>query len=230
MAQNVGACCGPVPPSEVTVPFPFAGSFPPNGHIFYRDDYGQLYEVVWETIRFGEDFLLDFTVITKQPYVWGEIDQGFVANRVVFRRGICTTWRFIIGPHDDGYEIVAEGMSQIICVFQSTFNCETQPKDEFVHHLDSMVCDEIENRVACGSRFVDPVDPGDVIVLFQDIDTAGDPVDIPGSQPFQFVNVWAQDDILTAVCDDTGVTSIDFLCLGVGIDPLGEGGFCIGAI
>lgn len=198
------ACHGPAPPSAAVPVFPFEGSFPPTGDLLYRDDYGMLYEVMWETIQFSNYFLLDFTVTTKQPYVWGEEDQGFIKDRVVFRRGICTTWRTIIALVGDGYEVVAEGSSQVICTYQDTFKCETGPQDHFEHHVDSYVCSSIENRVACGSRFVDIEEPGDVPVIFQDVDTSGDLVDTPGTQPFQFVNVWAQDDDLTAICDTTG--------------------------
>lgn len=227
------ACCGPQPPSIDPPIFPFADSFPPSGHTFYRDDYRTLYEVTWETVSFGGDFLIDFTVITKQPYVWNEIDQGSIQNKIVYRRGICTTWRFIIGPHEDGYEIVAEGTSQVICTYQDTFNCEQNPADEFAHHLDSYVCDEVENIVTCGPRFTDPEDPGEAPVIFQVVTAGGNVVLTPNTQPFQFVNVWGQDDNLTAVCtvDVTG-TDGDDICVGIGDGDggvIGDGdGGCIG--
>lgn len=204
--MTLQACCGPVSTEEPPV-FPFAGSFPPNGHIFYRDDYDQLYEVTWETLQVGDDFLLDFTVITKQPYVWGEPNQGFVKDRTVYRRGICTVWRYIIGPHDDGYIILAEGMSQIICTFQTSFNCVENPQDNFVHHVDSYVCATVKNLVSCGPRFSDPDNPGDVPVAFGHFNTAGEIEADPGTQLFQFVSVWDQDDDLTSICEPTGATS-----------------------
>lgn len=183
-----------------------AQGFPPSGSIFFKDIYSQLYNVEWETILHDGLELLDFTTVVKIPYVWGQIDEGFIKDKQVFRRGICMTQRQIFAPAIDGYEIVAEGESAIICIFQSTFSCGTAPTDPFRHHLDQALCDQIEGIVACGPRFADPAEPNDDEVLFSEISLTGAIVEIPCSQPFQFVDVWKNDETLTAVCNPGDIT------------------------
>jgi hypothetical protein len=178
--------------------------FPESGSIFYKDSYGQLYTVGWETnIVDGQEFL-DFTTIVKIPYVWGEEDQGFIKNRQVFRNGICMTQRQIFAITDDGYEIVAEGESSFLCLVQTTFNCGDEPSDPFKYHLDSYVCDEVQALVTCGPRFTDPELPENY-VAFDEVAVTGGTSTLPGRQPFQFVDVWGNDEDLDAFCDLTEI-------------------------
>ena len=180
-------------------------SFPASGDIFYRDDYQQLYEVIWETVSIDGSEVLDFTTIIKQPYVWGEAAQGYIKNKVVYRRGVCTTIRQIFQSGVDGYVILAEGMSQIICVFPTTFSGDAVPSDRFEHHVDSAVSDFLEHEVTCGPRYSDPEDLNDNPIVFADVDAGGNIVHIVGKQTFQFVNIWDQDDnIYSYDCDGTG--------------------------
>ena len=180
-------------------------SFPDSGTLFYRDDYDQLYEMIWETVIIDGAEYLDFTTIIKQPYVWGEPDQGFIKDKVVHRRGICTTIRQVFVSSPSGYTILAEGMAQIICVFPTTFSGDDVPEDQFEFHTDSAVSDFLEQEITCGPRFSDPEDIGGNSILFPQVNASGNIVHIPGSQTFQFVNVWKQDDnIYPYDCTGTG--------------------------
>ena len=97
---------------------------------------------------------------------------------------------------------IAEGESQTTCFFQTTFNCAAGPADPFKHHLDSYVCDAVENIVECGTRFADPDNPLDDIVAFPVVAADGTVVYDPTKQPFQFVDVWNEQPELIAVCDE----------------------------
>ena len=183
-------------------------SFSESGSLFYKDDYAQLYEVIWETVSLDGLTALDFTTIIKQPYVWGELDQGFIKNRVVYRRGVCTTVRQIFVTSSDGYTILAEGMSQIICVFPTTFYGDDVPQDQFEFHANNAVSDFIEYGISCGPRFSDPDDSTANPIVFADVGASGNIIHISGKQTFQFVNVWDQDDNIYAYdCDGTGTGS-----------------------
>ena len=178
---------------------------PPSGSIFYRDDYGTLYTVEWETTDYEGVELLDFTTIIKQPYVPGEEPSGEIIDRQVFRRGVCTIQRQIFAMTEDGYVVVAEGESQTICNIQTTFRCAAGPTDPFLYHLDSYVCDEVTSVVTCGPRFTDPDEPDDDHVRFPDVAADGSVIYDPLEQPFQFVDVWANEEDLISVCEpETG--------------------------
>jgi hypothetical protein len=47
-------------------------SLPPSGSFVFQDNYDIIYEVSWTTTASG----FDITIITKQPRVWGQPDQG----------------------------------------------------------------------------------------------------------------------------------------------------------
>ena len=179
-------------------------AFPRSGSLFYRDDYDALYEVVWETVQLGGNDVLDFTTIIKQPSVWGEEPQGFIRDRVVFRRGICTTIRQVFESTPSGYNVIAEGMSQIVCVFPTTFNGDDVPQDNFQYHLDSSISDFQENEVTCGPRFSDPDEVDANPIVFSEVTAGGAIQHIAGKQSFQFVDVWTEtDEIYSYDCDVT---------------------------
>ena len=175
-----------------------------SGHILFKDDYCQIYDITWDTISSDLGDLIDMTTIVMQPYVWNEEDQGFIKDRTVFRRGICTTIRQVIAEDDDGFTILSEGIAQIICVFRTSFACVEKPFDPFAFHLDSDVCDDIVFVIDCGPRWADPEEENDECVEWLDIaDTSGDVFLDPNIQPFEWVNVWGNDEILTSNCDPT---------------------------
>lgn len=134
--------------------------------------------------------IYDFTTTIKQPSVWGQPDQGYVKDRQVFRRGVCSTIRQIIQPTTDGYLILAEGESQTICFFQATFNCAQQPSDIFLYHLNFSIPDSCTPLVTIGPRFA--ATPTDNIV-FADVAPDGSIIPPVGTDidMFDFVDVWA---------------------------------------
>ena len=178
-------------------------SFPPAGSMLFQDDYSTIYEITWETIEHNGVDLLDFTTVTKQPSVWGSADEGYVRDRIVYRRGICTTTRQIIEPTSVGYTIIAEGTSQVICTFATTFRCGSiQPLDVFTYHMSGMPFDEFDEVVTCGPRFTDPAfdlsgGMAGEDVVWADVDVTGNIIQIAGKQSFQFVDVWG-DNIIPA--------------------------------
>lgn len=174
----------------------------PEGSIKYRDAYDVIYEGSW-TFKNG---LLNLTLVTKSPVVWGEPPSGYLRGRLVFRRGIITTIHQVLRIADDNsYEILLDERTQIVDFYQSNAVCgERQFKDEFCYHLDCFVTDDVLGIVLCGTRWVDPDDTQvawpDLIVDSSGIVT-GYSVD-PGKQPFIFINVWgnAEDIDVTMAC------------------------------
>lgn len=174
---------------------------PDSGNIFFVDSWGQQNEVFWETIVSPFGTLLDTTTIIRQPYVWDSEDEGYIENFKVFRRGICTTERSVIQVVDDGYIILAEGSTQEICVFQTTFPGQPQPSDPFKYHLDHDICDSDELLVTCGSRWTNPEEENDDEVVWSDVSMDGEISFGTSEQPFQWIDVWSNDEDLTAVCE-----------------------------
>ena len=173
----------------------------PTGSVFYADDYGVLYWVQWETAEIDGVMFFDFTTITKSPHVWGEKDYGYISNKQVFRSGICTTYRQILMLTAEGYTIIAEGSSQIACVYQSTFRCTQAPVDNFKHHLDQAIVDNFGIEVAIGSRFTDPADQTNTLV-FGDVDENG--TIISGFEEiFETCDVWSTYDQYSLPVDPT---------------------------
>ena len=132
----------------------------PSGSIFYADDYGIIYKVEWEEFIIDGVTYYDFTTITSSPHVWGVPDAGYIEHRQVYRNGIVTTFRQVIMVTEDGYLVMAEGSSQVVSAFQTTFLCAGGPSDTFKHHLNNEVQDEFSIAVQSGPRFTDPEPSG----------------------------------------------------------------------
>lgn len=132
-----------------------ATAIPDSGSKFYRDDWGTLYLTEWTSSVVDGVKIFDFSSIIKQPYVWNEIDQGYIKNKHVFRRGIVTYKRSIIECFDDGYNVKSEGFEQKIEYFDTTFPCHPVPTDNFSNHLNEIVTDECTTLVTSGSCWVD---------------------------------------------------------------------------
>jgi len=159
--------------------------FKPSGSLFYKDSWDQQYRVTWETV----DGLIDITTIIMQPRVWGRQEEGYVKNKVVYRKGVISVIRQVIKLIDNGYEIIAEGASQYTDFIQCNFPCVDGPKDTFLHHLDSSISDETDIRITSGTHWTDPSDLGDSVV-FTDLDAGG--VSLPGTEEvLEWVDVWA---------------------------------------
>ncbi len=158
----------------------------PSGKVLYKDEYDQIYDVQWETVN----GLIDITTIIKQPYVWGEEPRAYVRNGVLYRFGIITTQRQILKLFDGGYEIVAEGASQIEDYIQTNYQCERGPVDNFAYHLNCSISDDIENKVYEGVSWVDPDESNDTIWGYVDPSgtvTSGGTED---QEILQWIDVW----------------------------------------
>ena len=145
----------------------------PSGHVFYQDDWSQIYEVQWETI----DGVIDLTSIVQQPYVWGETPDGFIKNGILYRRGVVTIHRQVLQLLSDGYIIVAEGFSQFCDFIQMNFHCEQGPSDPFKYHLDCFILDEVPIKVLEGPHWADPTDPDDMSMIWGNLNPDGSPVE-----------------------------------------------------
>jgi hypothetical protein len=163
----------------------------PSGHIFHQDDYEQKYEVQWETV--GD--VIDITSITQQPYVWGEDAKGFVKNGILYRWGVVTIHRQALQLFEDGYIIIAEGVSQSCDYIQMNFPCEQGPFDPFEYHLDCFVLDEVPVKVLEGPHWADPTDPDDTDAIWGDLNPDGSPVEevtiTGGADILQWTDVWS---------------------------------------
>lgn len=162
-----------------------------TGHKLYRDEYGAIYETIWETVDINGHPIIDITTITREPRVWGKQDSGYVDNFTVFRYGICTTTRQMLQLTDDGYIVLAEGSNQEECVFQSSFK-DKRIFSTFDHYLDSAISADVSCIVTCGSRWADPDVADDSVVQWETETTDGDTTNLDGTarQSFYFVDVW----------------------------------------
>jgi hypothetical protein len=163
----------------------------PTGHVFYEDTWTQKYEVYWETIG----GIIDITSIVQQPYIWGEEQQNFVKNGILYRKGIVTIHRQALRAYEDGYIIIAEGISQFNDFIQMNFPCEPGPSDPFVYHLNCSLLDEVSIKILEGPHWGDPSDPDDIDVIWGDLNPDGSPVeDLTGTgglDILEWVDVWS---------------------------------------
>jgi len=162
-------------------------ALPDSGGFIYQDAYNQLYTTSWER----QHGLLDFTVVIQQPHVWGEERAGHLGpDGNVYRRGVVTVHRTVLRPLPDGYELVAEGHSQYVDVFRTSFRCAAKPVDPFRHHLGHNVTAECECAVVDGPRWADPAVAADAAVYWGEVDGAGT---VSGdTAALAFVDVWAE--------------------------------------
>lgn len=155
----------------------------PNGQIFYQDEFSQSYRLDWKTTG----GVIDFTSVIFQPYVWGELPQGYLKAGILFRRGVTTIHRQVLKPFVGGYEIVAEGYSQYIDHGAMNFPCQLGPTDPFRFRLDRPIVDDVQFVVTDGPRWSDSEGGG---MLWGDLDFAGDPIVTAGAV-FEFIDVWS---------------------------------------
>jgi hypothetical protein len=122
------------------------GRFPPYGTFRYRDDYGVIYDGMFEFN--GE--AIDITVAIFSPRVPGEPESGFVERdalgRLVYmKRGVLTVVRQVIVITVDGYRIAAEGSESKITIERVNDICgDTPAVDNFCYHCDCQVADGLE--------------------------------------------------------------------------------------
>lgn len=163
----------------------------PTGHIFYEDDYTQKYEVQWTT----DNGVVDITTITQQPFIWGQQDQARIENGILYRKGVVTIHRQAIELLNDGYVIIAEGISQFDDFIQMNFPCEQGPVDDFKYHLNCSLVDQVDQKVLEGPHWADPNDPEDLDVVWGDLESDGSPVDeltgTGGLDILHWIDVWS---------------------------------------
>ena len=160
----------------------------PSGSIFYKDDYDVIYNIDWQTI--GE--VIDLTIITQQPFVWGQEPKGYVKNGMLFRYGVVTVQRQVIRSSD--YSIVADGTSQYTDYVQMNFPCSVGPVDNFKYHLNSDIIDEEIFRITSGLHWADLDNSDDSDCVWGDINDDGSMLDITSSAGFDilgWVDVWS---------------------------------------
>lgn len=161
----------------------------PSGLIFYKDEYETQYKVVWNTIN----NVIDMTTYILQPYQYTEPQEGYVNNRIMFRKGIITVTRQAFKPVGSSYEIIAEGSEQYVDFIQINYPCGSGPTDQFKYHFNSSVNDQTHIKITDGSRWADPDDLDDESAVWADLDTNGDPI-IPGTMAdniLAWTDVWA---------------------------------------
>lgn len=158
----------------------------PSGKVLYKDEYGQIYDVQWETVN----GLIDITTIIKQPYVWGEEPQAYIRNGILYRLGIITTQRQILRIFDGGYEIMAEGSSQTEDYVQTNYQCERGPVDNFLYHINYHVSDDIENRVYDGISWTDPNESTSTVWGYVDPSGGVIPNITEDTPILEWINIW----------------------------------------
>lgn len=128
-----------------------SGMLPPSGEFLFVDSYGIVHEASFEL----NGSRIDITYTTRDPRVWGEAPTGSIKNNRVFRRGTVTTCRTIseipdpIPNQPQFAKILADGCTQELATFQSTFGCgDKLPVEPFAYHLECGLVDELEIEIS----------------------------------------------------------------------------------
>lgn len=132
---------------------------PGSGTFRYQDDYGIIYEVTW---IFMED-TMDITVITKDPRIPGQEQDGFVkyvnGSYQIFRKGIISTVRQIIKVVDTGAYIDSEGSESEVGFFQTNVSCGENEFDQpFAFGPNCALQDNVEALTTNGPHWVSPTE------------------------------------------------------------------------
>ena len=117
-----------------------------TGSIFYKDAYDTIYESTWSFIATD---VLEVTLYTKIPYIWGQPQTGFVKNGSLYKNGIITMHKVRIrlssGGTDGAYTVLAEWFEQNIGLILMNPKCgTTQYSDNFCYHVNCSVSDSVE--------------------------------------------------------------------------------------
>ncbi len=163
----------------------------PEGSVFFQDTYNTIYESNWSTT----DGVLDITSVTREPLVWGQAPEGYIKQGILYKKGIITVERQIIKELPDGYEIIADGVSQYTDFIALNFPCLVGPKDTFKFHLNHDITSDVDTFDSMGPRWADPDNPEDNESIWVDVNAAGHPIaDLTvtgGAEYFEFIDVWA---------------------------------------
>lgn len=129
--------------------YPGDTPFPDSGSFIYKDDYGIIHNIYWNTIG----SLLDFIVTTKDPRIPGVEKSGRIFNREVYHNGVVTTIRQVFELIDGEYIQIAYGKEQKIEEFKSSFTCRNPFTDPFANRLNNNIVDEVEYEVVVGPHW-----------------------------------------------------------------------------
>jgi hypothetical protein len=204
LEEKVGACGIPYDGSipngiSIMVDGECPEDIPSTGSYRYKDEYETIHEGYWVL----NNSILDLTVSIKQPYIWGQTPEGYIKNKILYRKGIITVTRYIYKQVGDTWDLQAQGTEQYVDFIQMNPGCgDAQFIDTFCYHFYCNIVDNIEYIVVCGSRWTD-VDDLQVEWPSLTIDGFGvvDGYTVPaGIQPFLWVDVWGNNDSLVHVC------------------------------
>lgn len=172
---------------------------PVTGSYRYKDEYETIHEGSWVL----SNSVLDLTVMIKQPYIWGQEPEGYIKNKILYRKGIITVTHYVYKQVGDVWELQAQGSEQYVDFIQMNPGCgDTQFVDNFCYHFYCNIVDNVDSTVVCGSRWTD-VDDLQVEWPSLSVDSFGvvDGYTVPdGIQPFLWVDVWGNNDSLVHVC------------------------------
>jgi hypothetical protein len=160
-----------------------------SGHIFYQDEFEQIYRLDWETIN----GVIDLTSIVMQPYVWGEPSDGYITNGIRYKRGVITVERQALRVYDGGYEIVASGISQYVDFIQLNFPCQEKPLDTFAYHFNHNFTEEVDFVTTFGPHWANPDEDDDDTTIWAELDSSGTPITTPTVTVdiLEFIDVWS---------------------------------------
>lgn len=136
-------------------------AFPSSGEFTYKDFYGTIYEVNWDTTG----LYLDIMTTTKEPRVWGSAHSGRLVNREVYRTGTVTVTRQVYINDDGNWRLIAQGSEQSVKEFKTTYLCNPPFTDPFLHNLNHPMQDAVGYHVSEGPHWTSPEDvtSGEVI-------------------------------------------------------------------
>lgn len=158
----------------------------PAGSVYYRDEYGQLYNVDWNT----NNGIVNILTIIRQPYIWGQQSQHKLEDGILYQMGTITTIAQSIKLIDGGYVILAEGQHQEVGYVQVSFSCQTQPKNNFVYDLNNFISCDIDNIVSDGSCWTSVSLSNNVI--WGNVNNDGTVSDsVTSGSILQWLDVWA---------------------------------------
>lgn len=118
--------------------YPVSDPFPADGSFEYRDSYGLIYEVSWQT----HEPYLDVVVKVEDPRAWGAPRNGRVENHEIYIDGTITTTRDVFRRDNNGdWVLNSSGFISELGEFKWIYVCGNPFINPFIHRLDHEVDD-----------------------------------------------------------------------------------------
>jgi hypothetical protein len=146
-----------------------------------EDDYGQTFVTEWEQVG----GFLRVTSIVNQPYVWRGIQESYVENNKLFRRGIIKKSRLLLRVLVDGYEVLESEMTWESGFVQMNFPCSKRfdnPKLRFNNSITQGVNSTITEGPCWAGSDEDPS------CIWGEVDAFGE---VSGEGSLSWLDVWA---------------------------------------